>query len=73
MRTLLADRPVDPLFVDGDHTYVGARSDYEMYGPLVRDGGIVAFHDIVPGLESAVGGVPRFWRGVRPSDVERLS
>ena len=58
VRTFFADRPVDVLFIDGDHTYAGIRSDYEMYGPLVRDGGIVAFHDIVPGLESDVAGYP---------------
>ena len=69
---LLAGRPVDVLVIDGDHTYAGVKSDYEMYCPLVRDGGIVAFHDIVPGLESAVGGVPRFWREVKPPDAEEF-
>jgi len=37
---LLAGRPVDVLVIDGDHTYAGVKSDYEMYCPLVRDGGI---------------------------------
>jgi len=32
-----------------------------MYSPLVRNGGIVAFHDIVPGPPEKVGGVPKFW------------
>jgi len=40
-----------------------------MYSPLVRKGGIIAFHDIVPDYftrygiitSSATGGVPRFW------------
>jgi hypothetical protein len=41
------------------------RRDYELYSPLVRPGGIVAFHDIVDGAESAVGEVPRFWRELR--------
>lgn len=36
---------VDFLFLDGDHTYDGVRKDFEMYAPLVRKGGIVAFHD----------------------------
>ena len=37
---------VDFLFIDGDHSYEGVKKDWEMYGPLVRKGGIVAFHDI---------------------------
>ena len=36
----------DFIFVDGDHSYEGAMQDFEMYGPLVRKGGIMAFHDI---------------------------
>jgi predicted O-methyltransferase YrrM len=51
---------LDLLFIDGDHTYRGVRSDYQMYLPLVRPGGLIAFHDIVktPWEEC---GVDRFW------------
>jgi predicted O-methyltransferase YrrM len=58
---------LDVLFIDGDHSYEGVRQDYDLYSPLVRRGGLIAFHDIVDGPESAVGEVPRFWREVRPS------
>ena len=54
--------PVDFLFIDGDHDYAGVSSDYAMYSPLVREGGLIAFHDIVPGPPEYVGGVPRFWQ-----------
>ena len=37
--------PYDFLFIDGDHTIEGVKQDYDMYAPLVRKGGIVAFHD----------------------------
>ena len=37
---------IDFLFIDGDHSYDGVMNDYEMYGPLVRKGGLIAFHDI---------------------------
>lgn len=37
--------PVDFLFIDGDHTYDGVRRDFNMYAPLVREGGIIALHD----------------------------
>lgn len=70
---LLAGRPVDFLFVDGDHTFEGVWADYRLYGPLVRPGGLIAFHDIVPGAEELVGGVPDFWRGFKESrDVTEL-
>lgn len=65
--------PLDVLFIDGDHTYEGAREDFVRYSPLVRPGGVVAFHDIVPdhgqrfGTPTAAwsGGVPRLWQEVR--------
>lgn len=59
-------QPLDLVFVDGDHTYESVRRDYELYAPLLRDDGIVAFHDIVDGPYEAVGEAPRFWREVRP-------
>lgn len=31
----------------------------------IRVGGVVAFHDIVPGPSECVGGVPRFWREIK--------
>lgn len=37
---------IDFLFIDGDHHYEAAKKDFEMYAPLVKSGGIVAFHDI---------------------------
>jgi predicted O-methyltransferase YrrM len=58
---------VDFLFVDGDHEYEGVVKDYELYAPLVRPGGLIAFHDIVPGDEEVVGGVPRFWEELKGS------
>ena len=60
---ILGERKLDFLFIDGDHSYQGVKKDYEMYSPLVRKGGVIAFHDIVPGLRK-VGGVPEFWREV---------
>ena len=64
VRKMLDHRPVDLLFIDGDHTYEGVRKDFEMYSPLVRNGGIIAFHDICPGPAENVGGVPDFWKEI---------
>jgi predicted O-methyltransferase YrrM len=57
--------PLDCLLIDGDHHFDGARRDFLMYGSLVRPGGVIAIHDIVPGREDRVGGVPKLWNLVR--------
>jgi len=58
----LAGRKLDLLFIDGDHTYEGVKSDHERYARFVKPGGIIAFHDINPGLEEFGVAVSRFWR-----------
>jgi len=65
VKAVLKGQPLDYLFIDGDHRYDGVKRDFEMYGPLVRKGGLIAFHDIVEGPSDAVGGVPQFWREVK--------
>jgi predicted O-methyltransferase YrrM len=62
---LLGGRPVDFLFIDGDHTKKGVETDFNMYSELVAPGGAIALHDIVPGSEVLVGGVPEFWQELR--------
>ena len=69
IRDSLRGRSLDVLYLDGDHGYEGIKKDFELYSPLVRPGGIIVFHDIVPdyrtryGIETSsnVGGVPQFW------------
>lgn len=39
------NRPIDVLFVDGDHSYEGASTDLRAWLPFVRPGGWVALHD----------------------------
>jgi predicted O-methyltransferase YrrM len=64
VRAILGAEQLDFLFIDGDHTYEGVKKDLEMYGPLVRKGGIIGFHDIEPHPSGNGGDVPRFWREV---------
>jgi len=47
VKGILKGRKIDLLFVDGDHSYKGVKKDWELYSPLVRDGGLIAFHDIL--------------------------
>lgn len=65
VRAALGPKPLDYLFIDGDHTYAGVKQDFELYSPLVRKGGVIAFHDIVHGPPERVGGVPGFWLEAR--------
>ena len=60
----LAGREVDFLMIDGDHSYEGVRRDFELYAPLVRDEGLVAFHDILPHTRIPNIEVARFWAEV---------
>ncbi|MDZ5811769.1 class I SAM-dependent methyltransferase [Halorubrum sp. AD140] len=62
VREALAGRPIDFLYLDGDHSYAGVSADFETYGPLVADDGLVGFHDV----ETSGTGVPRLW-----SELER--
>jgi len=68
----LGDRQLDLLFIDGDHSADGVAADFATYAPLVRRGGLVALHDIVPGPPEAVGGVPEFWRHIRDETAVEL-
>ena len=63
---ILNGQPVDFLFLDGDHTYSGVKQDHESFAPLVRVGGLVAFHDIQP-IDDGRTEVPRYWREIRDS------
>ena len=61
VKKIINDRQIDFLFIDGDHRYDAILKDYNMYSPLVRKGGIIAFHDIA---ENEDGG-PRFWKEIK--------
>jgi predicted O-methyltransferase YrrM len=63
----LKDSKVDFFFIDGDHTYEGVKRDFQMYSPLVRKGGIVAFHDIVTHDPKVGCEVDRFWNEIKQS------
>jgi MMP 1-O-methyltransferase len=39
------NRPIRILWIDGDHTYEGAKSDLDGFFPYVEPLGVVAFHD----------------------------
>ena len=67
LKKRLKNKKVNLLFIDGDHSYEGVKKDFEMYAPLVKKNGIIAFHDIVkvspdyaPDVE-----VNKFWNEIK--------
>lgn len=76
-RRILGNRQFDFLFIDGDHEYDGVLEDLIQWYDLVRPGGLIAFHDIVPDQEARTGhkdassqlwggGVHKLWANVKP-------
>lgn len=65
LATMLGGKKIDFLFIDGDHTYEGVAMDYKMYRPMVRKGGIIAFHDILPHPNLLSCQVDKFWKEVK--------
>jgi cephalosporin hydroxylase len=61
-QTALGGQSVDVLFIDADHSYAGAESDFLRYRGLVREGGLVVFHDIVESRFDKDVTVAPLWR-----------
>ncbi len=58
--------PFDFVFIDGGHTYDVAMADWQNYYPMVREGGMLAFHDIAYPDNNRDGyAVGKVWRKVR--------
>lgn len=66
LEQVLGGRQVDVLFVDGDHSEAGVRADVQTYGPLVRPGGLIALHDVLPHVGSDVA---RYWQQVQGLEI----
>lgn len=56
---------VDFLFIDADHSLSGIRRNVSLYGPLVRPGGLIALHDILPNPRWPEIEIWRLWQHLR--------
>ena len=67
---------LDLLFIDGDHSYEGAKNDWDAYKNFLRPGAVVVFHDYgwaegvkrvieenVKPLTSGYNSLPNMWWG----------
>lgn len=64
-RESFAGGEIDFLFIDGDHSYEAVKLDCELWLPLLKSGGYVAFHDYwnvhKPGVKQAVDEMINDW------------
>lgn len=48
------NRPIRLLWIDGEHTYKGAKEDFDMFMPFLASGGVVALHDALHAFEGPI-------------------
>jgi predicted O-methyltransferase YrrM len=65
VEAVLGGAKLDVLFIDGDHSYEGVKKDFDLWSPLVRPGGIILFHDILPHTQVAHCEVDRLWNELK--------
>lgn len=65
INSILNEKKLDFLFIDGDHSYIGIKQDYQIFNPLVKKGGIIAFHDICQNPLNTNCEVNRFWNEIK--------
>ena len=65
--------PADLLFIDGDHRLESVTADLQLYRPLIRPGGMVAFHDILPHDKMPGVAVHKLWNTLEGKKIEITS
>jgi len=63
LKSVLGDKTIDFLYIDGDHTYDGIKKDFEIYSELMSSDGIIGFHDINTHKDGY--GVIQFWNEIK--------
>ena len=48
------DIKIEFLFIDGDHSYEGVKSDFELYSKILTPGGLIVIHDTDPTYEETL-------------------
>jgi len=46
------NKPIEFLFIDGSHEYADVEKDFLLYSPHLIPGGVIAFHDTAPSLQT---------------------
>jgi hypothetical protein len=48
------DIKIDFLFIDGDHSYEGVKTDFELYSKIISDNGTIVLHDTDKNYEKSL-------------------
>lgn len=64
IQSIIKNKKIDLLFIDGDHTYKGVKNDWDLYSPLVKKGGLIVFHDINKHDKKSCK-VEKFWQQIK--------
>ncbi len=48
------DIKIDLLFIDGDHSYEGVKTDFDLYSKILSDNGVIIIHDTDPNYEETL-------------------
>ena len=71
VKSILQGHGIDFLFIDGDHSYEGVKQDLEVFGPLVKKNGLIAFHDILAEQKQPGCGVNGLWAEISSGNGAR--
>lgn len=66
---------IDLLFIDGDHYFDGVLLDFFALAPLVKENGLILFHDVDfvhPGVYTFVETLKRIWPSCEYQQVDKL-
>jgi hypothetical protein len=58
------------IYIDGDHTYKGVKTDYQLFWPRLEKGGFMVFHDVLGKGDKIQFGVKKLWEEL--SDVNKI-
>jgi hypothetical protein len=56
-----ADKSIDLIFIDGDHTYEGCKRDIIAWMPKLKDNGVMLFHDCDESSPGVVWAVAEYY------------
>ena len=62
---ILKGRKIDFLFIDGDHRFSGIEKDWKLYAPLMKNNGLIVFHDILPHPKVPECKADKLWNNIK--------
>lgn len=62
------------VYLDGDHSYIGIKSDFNMFWPMIIPGGYLGLHDIyVRQRKEFKYGVIKLWKELKERNLDLIS